>query len=199
MKIEKITDNKIRAILKEEDFKKSSKDLHTALLNPQYVQDMILNILDEAKLAFNFDIDGYKLLIESFSSDENNYVFTITKYKSKTKLENVNIKKINKVKTNKKINKKNYTIFQFEDFDTFCNLCQFLKNKNLNNIKSSLYLYNNTYYLLVLNIDKFINSIILEFAKPVYYSKIFDAKLKEHGKIIIKSNAISNGIKYFAK
>ena len=194
MKIEKITENKIRVILKVEDFNNQSTDLHSTLLNPKYVQNILLDILEEAKLELNFNIDGYRLLVERFSSDDEHCVFTITKYKSNDLLNNSYNRKI---VTAKGI-KKNHTIYKFDDFEAFCSFCSFAKNLNKIDIKSSLYLYNNTYYLSIINANKNLSSIISEFTKPVSYSKIFDAKLKEHGKVIIKSKAISTGIKYFA-
>ena len=41
-------------------------------------------------------------------------------------------------------------------------------------------------------------SIASEFLTPVHYSSNFESKLLEHGKVIIKGNAIMTGIKYFS-
>ena len=69
--------------------------------------------------------------------------------------------------------------------------------------KSILYLYNSKYYLC-LNISKddfsFFEPLhysIVEFASLVNGSELFERKLKEYGKLIFKTNAINNCIKYF--
>ena len=66
MKIEKITENKIRIILKQEDFKDKSIDIKELLLTTPESQHLFLEILNRAKKEVNFDTDGYKLLIEAF-------------------------------------------------------------------------------------------------------------------------------------
>ena len=69
----------------------------------------------------------------------------------------------------------------------------------------SLYLFKNTYYLVFKNINidyeliKLFFSEIAEFGKNINFSENFERKLLEHGKIIMKKNAISTGIKYFSK
>ena len=75
------------------------------------------------------------------------FVFTITKY-----LENQNNKKILKAVKKEKKYFLNFPIYSFNNFEDFCVLCEFLSNTNfpLTNIAKniSLYLYNNTYYLV---------------------------------------------------
>jgi negative regulator of genetic competence, sporulation and motility len=58
--------------------------------------------------------------------------------------------------------------------------------------------------LLVKNIDvtyygtDFFCSTASEFSKLARFSNSFENKLLEHGKVIIKKNAISTAVKYFA-
>ena len=80
MKIEKITENKIRIILKQEDFKDKSIDIQKLLLTTPESQSLFLEILNRAKKEVNFDTDGHKLLIEAFFQNDDIFIFTITKY-----------------------------------------------------------------------------------------------------------------------
>jgi negative regulator of genetic competence, sporulation and motility len=70
---------------------------------------------------------------------------------------------------------------------------------------TSLYFYNDTYYLLISGINinyEHLNvffSVLAEFTDRVDNYKNFDAKLIEHGKVIFKKNAISNTINIFVK
>lgn len=211
MKIEKLTDNKIRIIVNLDDLKEKNIDSKTLINKPAETQNLILDILVKAEKEIGFNTDGCKLLIEAFSSSEGIFVFTITKYKDTSSDAPIstsqNKKKI--IVKKKTVNPKSEnSIFRFSDFEEFCRLCNYINNINNLNIKKlaktiSLYLYNDTYFLVVSNVNteyeelnKFY-SIISEFATLCSHSNIFESKLFEHGKVIFKKNAISLGIKYF--
>lgn len=210
MKIEKITENKIRIIIKPEDFKDKNIDIREVLKKSTTSQTLFTEILDYAKKEIGFDTDGYKVQIEGFSSLDDVFVFTITKILSP---ENEKIPSIQKklIVKRKHINPKNKnTIYQFENFDIFCDFCKLLKDSNQINLRglaqtSSLYIYKNTFYLILQNINtehKSINkfySYISEFARNSPFSETFIQKLKEHGSIVMKKSALTTGIKYFAK
>ena len=99
MKIEKLTENKIRIILKIEEMNNNNIiNLHDFMIDNIKSKNFFIDILDKAEKEFGFKTKGYKLLIEAFSSLDDVFVFTITKY-----LENQNNKKILKaVKKEKK-------------------------------------------------------------------------------------------------
>ncbi len=213
MKIEKLTENKIRVILNTEDLKDSNLNLNSILDRTASTQNFFLEVLDKAEKNFNFHTDGCKLLIELFSSIDGVLVFTITKYESQNS-QNISssgksIKRKNVTAKVKSINFSNkqiiYMFNNFEDFLEFCNRINLLKEFKFKNLSKndSLFLYNNTYYLVIKNINikyKFINlfySIASEFGKLLSTSESFENKLIEHGKVIIKRNAINVGIKYF--
>ena len=67
-----------------------------------------------------------------------------------------------------------------------------------------MYEYNSNYYLVLnkinINFDDFKRffSCISEFAFQIKNSEIFECKLQENGKLIMKHNAISTSLKYFA-
>lgn len=198
MKIEKIDQNKIRIILKQDDLKDKKFDINKILLSTNASQNLFLELLNKAEKELDFYTDGHKLLIEAYSQDDDFYIITITKYilsKSKFKKE--------KIKTN------SCRIYAFDTLEDFCAYCQFVyKAKNTDFKKlyknSSLYFYNNTYYLVLEKIHYInpsfiiLHSSLLEFSKLVQNPKTFKYKLKEHGKIIIKNNVINTGIKYFS-
>ena len=200
MKIEKLTENKIRAIIKQEDIKNKNINLEKLIQTSVDSQDLLLDILEKAKKELNFNIDGCKLLIETFSSSDDIFIFTITKYNISNKKRYLSVKRKNPL-TDNYVN-----FFKFSNFDDFCNFCNSLKNLQTKGLYKSatLYLYNNKIYLLINKLNsshknyKLFCSYILEFSKQIFYSKNFEAKLKEHGKIIIKNNALNIGIKYFS-
>ena len=63
MKIEKITKNKIRIILKQDDFKDKNINLQKFLLNSKNSQILLLKILNKAEKDLKFQTNGYKLFI----------------------------------------------------------------------------------------------------------------------------------------
>ena len=201
MKIEKITDNKIRIILNLEELSNNNINLSDFINNDPKTQKFFLDILNKAEKDFGFYTKDCKLLIEAFSSLDEVYVVTITKFSSKKN------KTTLKLKRQKHKSFSSYAVYKFDSFDEFCNLCELVDNSNLHitNIckKISLYSYNNTYYLVFskLNLSyrnfKKLFSIISEFATAVSKPSHFEAKILEFGKPIIKQNALKTGIKYF--
>ena len=95
-------------------------------------------------------------------------------------------------------------------FDDFCELCNFLESSSFNFMfkiakKILLYEYDNNYYLLFSDLhvppEKIIqfHSCISEFATNIHNGELFKSKLQEHGKLIIKHNALKTGKQFFSK
>lgn len=210
MKIEKLTENKIRVIISSSDLDLEKIDVPLLLKSSLEGHSFIIDMLEKAKKEVGFDTDGCKLLIEASSSSEDVLVFTITKYSfADTKpVSNSPGRKLTVKRKNINFYKKQ-AIYKFKNFEEFCDFCQYIyntKNFDINKFSKniSLYLYNNTYYLMVKNINLAYNSakifyhIASEFSTPLSFSNSFENKLIEYGKPIIKRNAIVVGIKYFS-
>ena len=191
MKIEKLTENKIRIILKREDFKDKTIDINQLFLTTPESHQLFLELLNRAEKEVDFDTTGHKLLIE-----------TDINVKSKHK-------KILTIKKTSNIFNASSLIYKFNEFEDFCEFCDFANSNDNINIKklyksSILYLYNNTYFLVIDGINLTNHSLLalhsnlLEFSILTKYTKNFKFKLKEHGKVIIKNNAINTGMKYFS-
>lgn len=209
MKIEKLTENKIRIILKREDFKDKTIDINQLFLTTPESHQLFLELLNRAEKEVDFDTTGHKLLIEASSENEDIFIFTITKYMETDINVKSKHKKVLTIKKTSNIFNASSLIYQFSEFEDFCEFCDFANSSNCINIKklyknSVLYLYNNTYYLVIDGINLTNHSLLalhsnlLEFSSLTKYTKNFKFKLKEHGKIIIKNNAINTGMKYFS-
>ena len=212
MKIEKLTENKIRVLVNSSDL--DIKDMDITIFLSQALEDNLLlsNILKKANDEIGFNTDGCRLLIEYFFSSENVLVFTITKHSPKNQKKKLRMKKSQFAPLDDNIvlgfNNDDNIVFRFNTFEDFCLLCERIDKNSLLNLKKaikniSLFLYNDTYYLLLKNIDISYNVVtpliclLTEFATPLKNSFNFESKLLEHGKLIIKNNAIMIGIKYF--
>ena len=204
MKIEKLTDNKIRIILDIDDLAKKNIDVHSLIKNNDGTQKFFKNILKEAQKEVGFDVEDSKLLIEAFISTDGFFILTFTKIATENKVKKLVSPKI-KRKSDNYIS--NTATYMFDTFDEFCNFCTYLNNSNLGNLKKfakkiSLYEYNSKFFLVFSEIDRdfkdtsLVYLAICEFAKLVSNSDCFSSKLIEYGKPIFKNNAIQNGINF---
>lgn len=206
MKIEKLTENKIRVIIHSDEIELNDFNVHNIMIKAIETQDIFKNILKKAEKEVDFYTDGCKLLIEASSSLEDVLVFTITKFSIDTEIKKKKL--IAKRKSFPKISK--HSICQFETFDAFCEFCTNIKTLHKLDIhelakNNTLYLWKNNYYLILKNINsKYENidlfySTLSEFGKLLSFSEYFDSKLSEHGKVMIKKDAIHVGINFFVK
>lgn len=205
MKIEKLTENKIRVIIPSDELGENHLNVHSLMTKAIETQDIFSKILKKAEKEVDFCTDGCKLLIEAFSSLEDVFVFTITRY-----LPDTDTKKKKLIVKRKSFSTIfNLSICQFENFDVFCEFCNSIKNLHkINTIKLakniSLYSWKDSYYLILRNVNQKCEDINLfystlsEFGKLLSYSEHFESKLLEHGKVMIKKNAIDVGIRFFA-
>ena len=205
MKIEKLTDNKIRIILDIDDLIKKNIDVHSLIKNTDVTQKFFKKILKQAQKEVDFDVQDSKLLIEAYISTDGFFVLTFTKISTETSNKKLSIPRGKRKITNIY---SNYAIYKFDTFDEFCSFCTYLNNTKLGNLKKfakniSLYEYSSNYFLVFSEINTdFENTSLFyisisEFAKLASNSPCFASKLVEYGKVIFKNNAIQNGIKYF--
>ena len=190
MKIEKLTDNKIRIIINLEELSEQNIDIFNLPNSKEKIYELFDGILKEAEKQVGFKAQDCRLLIEAFSSSEGYIVFTFTKYKNNISTE----KTAKKLKYRRKTFNNNYknAIYKFNNFEEFCNFCTYCNNSKLSDLKQfakniALYEYNNLFY-----------TVISEFSNLVSTSIIYRSKLQEYGKVIFKANAVKNGIKYFS-
>jgi len=206
MRIEKLNDNKIRIFLNLEDLKEKNIDLHTFMSNSLESQGLFLDMLNLAETQVGFNTHNHKLAIEALASSDGNFILTITKLKPESLL-HLNPKF--KIKKQSITPNKSLSIYGFNNFEDFCEFCNYINtgilNKYIDKLKSSsLILYKNTYYLVLNNLRLSIPDLkcftysISEFASRIKNEELLERKLKEHGKIIFARNAISMCLKYFS-
>lgn len=212
MKFEKLNDNKIRITLSITDLVEKNIDFHMFMSNSIESQDILVNMLEEAKKETGFDPENYNLKIEALSMADTYFVFTITKV-----IPEIDVSKNSLKSPTKKFAAKiknitpscNQSIYCFNCFEDFCSFINFInKNNYANDIYNiaysiTLYSYKQNYYLLLQNINQEVvnkikfYTIISEFAKYIVNSNIFSGKLKECGTLFINHNAFKIANKYF--
>ena len=190
MQIEKISENQLEVTLNLEDLKKNNISLHSFMCNSIESQHLFFNILDFANKEIGFSLKNYEIVIEAYSvPSRNTFILLITRIPKKTYLH------ISKVK---------YTTFRistsfwiiFNNLEDFCMFCTSLEDDS--NVKSSLYLLDNSYFLHI-KIDKIKNfskilAIASEFASHIFSNNY---AINENSDVIIKDSAIQVCKKYF--
>ncbi len=208
MKIEKLNENKIRITLNIDDLNERKIDFHSFMSNSIESQDIFLDMLDKANREVGFNTDNCRLMIEAVALKDGHFVLTVTKFETNDEILPIKKKNLHIKRKSQALNS-GKNIYSFESFDTFCDFCVFLRDTLHKNdfsklFKSSdLYEYDSNYYLVLSDIDmsspdlKYICSSITEFAHFVNSSELFESKLKEYGKLIIKSSAITTCMEHF--
>lgn len=203
MRIEKLTENKIRIILNMQDLQEKNIDLHSFMSNSIESQDLFYDMLDKAEKEIGFQTKDYKLMIEALAVPEGNFILTVTRI-----VPEKDLKKKLKVKRKTPNVPTNLSVYKFDTFDEYLEFCTSLMSDSKINTyaflkKSALYLYKSKYYLCLYVNEKDISSFksvhysIIEFASHVNNSSLFERKLKEYGKVIFKTNAIKTCVKHF--
>lgn len=154
LKIEKLSENKIRIILNLEDLKKKNIDFHSFMSDPIESQSLFLDMLHTAEQEIGFVTKDYKISIEAFAMSDGNFVLTVTR--DLEDLSKIDRKKVH-IKRKSFDFTKTTAIYTFYSFDDLCSFCEFIRNNSnysgVSNIhNTSLYKYNGSYYLCFHNI-----------------------------------------------
>jgi adapter protein MecA 1/2 len=211
MKIERLTDDKIRITLNMDDLKENDIDFQTFISDPIESQDAFLTMLAKAEEQIGFNTDNCRIMVEALAMSNGTFILTVTRM-NKEKIKNTYNNKSRKLNIRRKaaaINSRK-AIYCFNTFDEFVNYCEFVDRNILRNIENfatstSLYEYNNKYYLTIDSIEmsvillKSFTACITEFAHFIENSDLFESKLLEYGKLIFKDEAITNCLTHFVK
>lgn len=207
MKIEKISENKVRITLSIEELEKRKITLKDIEKNSSVAKELFMDLLEESNLDEDFIIDDSHLYIEASSDNNNLFVVTITriddmpdlrKYQlNQTKLKQISRKKNNTPKKPKFIK---YTVdsnvYSFKNLDNILKLCEISKKEKLFFGKNSMYKYNTTYFLVFnkssIKNPKFLKTYVFlsEFCENYYSYELFETVIKERAKLIIENNAL---------
>ncbi len=83
MRIEKLTENKIRITLNMQDLQEKNIDLHTFMSNSIESQDLFYDMLDKAEKEIGFKTKDYKLMIEALAVPERKFCTYCNSYCSR--------------------------------------------------------------------------------------------------------------------
>lgn len=211
MKFEKLGENKIRITLSIQDLEAKDIDFHDFMSNSLETQDLFLDMLEEAEEKIGFKTRDCKVKIEALAMTEDDFVLTVTRILPDTSKKHVYVSRPKRPKIRRKINNINSSclVYKFNSFDDYCNFVEYLLHNKLadaNKVseKACVYLYNNLYYLALLNLNAEYKKIatfytaITEFGTYVLNPDLFISRLNESGMVFIKNNAFKKSFLYFS-
>lgn len=206
MRIEKLSENKIRIFLNLEDLKEKNIDIQSFMSNPIESQALFLDVLALAEEKMGFVTKNYQLSIEALAMSCGDFVLTVTRKRE----ESPKKKKHFQIKRKSEDLTQNSIIYAFQSFEDFIEFCIGYQNSPFLELKkylntACLYELNSTYYLVLsaplvdMSVLKKFSTFMAEFAEFIYDSDLFARKLQEYGKLIIKTNPIKVTLKNFVK
>lgn len=199
MKIEKINDNKIKITLSNSELEERNLNFQSLRYNTPEAQTLFLDMMKQAEYEHGFKTANCQLFIEAASVNNGQFIVTVTKLQEKT-LPPVPQKRKNSL-PELKVKKKQTVVNQkiVYKFDNFEQICELVKTKSVPlDIPSTLYEYNNTFFLVLIPSPK-THLLILEFGEQVKDSKIAESFLYEHGNKIIDGEVMDVINKNFIK
>lgn len=181
MKIKLLDENNLKIIFDYKELEENNISVHSFLSNSKQAQDFLLAILNIANEDFGFNITNNNLSYETFSFKNIFFIILITK--------------LNKYSSNFD----NTFFYKLRDINDLLDFCDILNTILPNiNFKSSLYQYNNLYFLkldftnLTNNLKTQLYWKISEFKNTIFFDKFSFSKFNEFSTLIIQDNALSS-------
>ncbi len=188
MKIEKLSDNKIKITLDVNDLKTRNIDAKSFIYNSPESQDLFWDVMQEAETRYGFSVEESMVYVEAHVNNNGLFTLIVTKTApsqsapvAKQKKSNINFK-LRRKETNPSLNN---SIFKFNNLESLIDYAKIAKDYELGG--NALYSYNNSYYLYA---EAMPNNSILEYANKENNFNLIKSKINEYGKILYSVDAL---------
>ncbi len=196
MKIERISDYKLKITLRPEDMLRWNISCE-ALSNPDPdANEMFWDILHQAEQETGIIFENCKLTVEALQKDDSTFIMYITKTQFHSEQSNRSGRRY-KVKSRPAVPRSRVFVYQFDAFDDVCTFCvEFPVLHGIADGQTDLFKYQSHYYLVFHGMSgsglyqEDLDNYLCEFAHPVLEGALFHSILQEHGSCIIKNNAL---------
>lgn len=207
MRIERISENKIKVLIDTEEAREWKVDIKSMSSNTPEIRDMFWTAIKLAERDAEFYVDGAQLFVEAIPGKTDGFGMLITKVFSDNELnaaiDNCSYKgrikrtRLKGVPAERSIIGKR--IFRFSDFENVCNAASAISNSF--DGESTLYKLADEYYMLIIPDDRLmmleIEKVMLEFSQRQERTLISHGRLNELADVMIKNNAVEVLAKYF--
>ncbi len=204
MKVEKISENKVKITLTFEELEIRDISLQDIEKNNSLARDLFIDLLEESNLVDGFATQDSQLFIEATSDNNDLFVVTITRIdnipelKKYAKLEN-DKKYISK--SNKSNIKVDSNVYLFSNIDKLLDFCLAISKQDAFIGKNTLYKFKNSYFLIfndsTIKNKNFVKtfSILSEYCDEYYSYDMFKTYVTEKSNIVIENFAVQKLIK----
>ncbi|MBQ2900469.1 MAG: adaptor protein MecA [Agathobacter sp.] len=213
MKIEKVNENQIRCTLSKKDLADRQIKLSELAYGSEKAKGLFRDMIEQANYEFGFEADDIPLMIEAIPLSGENIILQITKVEYPEELDTRFSKFSEMEEEEEEVTGESSILpeLQGEKLDVLSNLTKLFEFKNLEQVErlaqvlggfyegeNDLYKdeLKNRLYLLVQKsshtpeeFNKVCN-VISEYAVHRKYVPAKEAFLKEHGKLLVKGNAL---------
>jgi len=202
MRIEKISENKIRIFVTFDDLEERDIDLSSFNYNSPETQELFWDLMEQAELELGFETHESQLCIEAVTDVEQGFVITITRIDEDGDFESIHKFIKNRYRRNElRIKKKTgnicstVMIYNVDSFDDLCQLCARMKPLYIG--ESSVYRCEGSYYLVLKRMGGLdhnltrLESVLAEYGDRVLNVLFFEGYLNEYGCLMVEKDAIS--------
>ncbi|MBO5364722.1 MAG: adaptor protein MecA [Clostridia bacterium] len=206
MKIERVTENRIKVMIDGQEAEKFNLSFQNISQYTPEAQRLLRIVIKMAKENIDFSVDGAKLFVEAVRDEDwDGFGMMITRVSSdedlKEAISNCSYRgtlKRTRLKLGKDIEEEKQ-IFCFSDFENACMAAEELMTHFSG--FSSLYKYQSRFYLCLIpdgkETVKRTETILLEFGEKVENSRYMQGRLNEYGELMIPQRAIEVMKEYF--
>ncbi len=207
MKIERLSENKIRIIIDASDIRAWNVDLKNFIDNTPEAQDMFCYALKQAERDVDFYRGKSQLMVETLPLDDNGFVMMVSKLENERDVVEALAKAGKRIKqTEIKIRRRPRAhlllrIFKFDDFESLCDGVKEIFEAYIG--ESRLIKYQSAFYLEMVPSDALglfeFENILSEFSTKMLEPLALQGVLNEHGLVLMKEKAISIIAENFVK
>lgn len=207
MKIERLSENKIKIIVDAADIRAWNVDLKNFIDNTPEAQDMFYHALKQAERDVDFCIGKAQLMVETLPLTDNGFVMMVSKLENESDVAEALQRTGKRIKqTEFKIRRRSRAhsllrIFRFDDFESLCDGVREIFETYIG--ESRLIKYQGGFYLELLPRDTFglfeLENILSEFSAKMTAPLTLQGVLNEHGLVLMKDNAVSLIAENFVK
>lgn len=199
MKIERLSESKIKIIIDAADIRAWNVDLKNFIDNTPEAQDMFYHALKQAERDVDFCIGNSQLMVETLPLTDNGFVMMVSKLENNTDVAQALQKAGKRLKqTEFKISRRSRAhsllrIFKFYDFESLCDGVREIFETYIGD--SRLIKYQGGFYLELIPRDSVglfeLENILSEFSAKVTEPLTLQGVLNEHGLVMMKEKAVS--------
>lgn len=206
VKIEKLDANKLKVTLTANDMTQLDLNFARAADDAESVKQAFVRLMKIAQKETGFDVADARLMIEAVPDKDDGFILFVTRVDEAAEEFGLTVRTVRKKPVLKPKRSPQpgglACMFEFNEFEHLIEFAQHVAGRFTD--YSNLYEYNGTYYLSVIKnplTSTFASICVVasEYGTRLFRNTINEAFLAEHGKLIMKNNAVETIHRYFTE